>query len=126
MPFTASSGQVAATPTQTTPPSTTVVSSGLLISGATFGAAQVATADEITFVGIGSGTLSNDCTLQVQVSVNGGTNYGVAHTFTNAQLTAADGYAATVKVGLGNTFRVRFVPGTTTGAGNGVTTRWRL
>lgn len=126
MPITASSAQLAAQPVQTTTPSTTVTNTGLLINGASIGpgVVQQATADEITFIGQKSGTLSNDCVCDIQVS-NNGTNYGVIHTFTNAQINHAAGFAATVKIGAGNHFRVQFVAGTTTGGGNGVQVRFR-
>ncbi len=126
MPITASSAQLAAQPTQTTPQSTTVTNTGLLINGASIGPATPpqATADEMTFVGILSGTLQADSTVEIQISTNG-TNYGAVHTFTNAQIQNTRGFAAVVKVGVGNYFRVQFVAGTTTGAGNGVTVRFR-
>jgi len=126
MPFTASSGQQAALPTQTTAPSTTVTNTGLLINGASIGPVtpQQATADEITFVGILSGTLQSDSTVEIQVSQNG-TNYGAMYTFTNAQIQNSRGFAAVVKVGIGNYFRIQFVAGSTTGGGNGVTVRFR-
>jgi hypothetical protein len=126
MAFTASSAQQAALPTQTTAPSTTVTSTGLLINGASIGPAtpQQATADEITFVGILSGTLQSDSTVEIQVSQNG-TNYGAMYTFTNAQIQNSRGFAAVVKVGIGNYFRIQFVAGSTTGGGNGVTVRFR-
>lgn len=126
MPFAASSGQVAALPIQTTAQSLTVTSTGLLINGASIGPTTepVATADEITFVGILTGTLSGDCSVEIQVSQND-VNYGAIYTFTNAQITNTRGFAAVVKVGAGNYFRVQFVAGTTTGGGNGVTVRFR-
>jgi hypothetical protein len=85
---------------------------------------QQATADEITFVGILSGTLQSDSTVEIQVSQNG-TNYGAMYTFTNAQIQNSRGFAAVVKVGIGNYFRIQFVAGSTTGGGNGVTVRFR-
>lgn len=126
MAFTASTGQQAAMPVQTTPSSTTITSSGLLISGASLAPATPvpATADEITFVGIQSGTIQSDSTFEVQISTNG-TNYGTVKSFTNAEIVQTRGFASVVKVGLGNYFRVQFIAASTTGAGNGVTVRWR-
>lgn len=126
MPFTASAGQQAALPTQTTPQSTTVTNTGLLINGASIGPSTPpqATADEITFVGILSGTLQSDSTVEIQISTNG-TNYGAVRIFTNAEIQNTRGFAGVVKVGVGNYFRVQFVAGTTTGGGNGVTVRFR-
>lgn len=126
MPITSSTAQLATQPVQTTPPSVTVTSTGLLINGASIGPSTPpqATADEITFVGILSGTLQSDSTVEIQISTNG-TNYGAVYTFSNAQIQNARGFAAVVKVGVGNYFRVQFVAGTTTGGGNGVTVRYR-
>jgi len=126
MSITASSAQLAAQPVQSTPPSITVTSTGLLINGASIGpgVVQQATADEITFIGNPTGTLGADSIVEIQIS-HSGTNYGVAHTFTNAQIANIRGFAATVKVGVGNYFRIQFVAGTTTGGGNGVTVRFR-
>lgn len=126
MSFTASSGQQAALPTQTTPQSTTVTATATLINGSSIGPSPVqqATADEITFVGSPVGTLSNDCTCEIQISPNG-VNYGVAHSWTNAQITNTRGFASVVKVGAGNYFRIQFIAGTTTGGGNGVQVRFR-
>lgn len=125
MSFTASSGQQAALPTQTTAQSTTVTATALLINGGSIGPAtpQQASADEISFVGTLTGSLSADCTCEIQISPNG-TNYGAVHTFTNAQITNPRGFAAVVKVGVGNYFRIQFVAGTTTGS-NGVSVRFR-
>lgn len=125
MPITASSAQLAAQPVQSTPPSATVTATNLLINGASIGPAtpQQATADDVSFVGILTGTLTADCVCEIQISPNG-TNYGAVHTFSNAQITNPRGFAAVVKVGQGNFFRVQFVAGTTTGS-NGVTVRFR-
>lgn len=125
MPITASSAQLAAQTVQSTTTSTTVTSSGLLVNGSSIGPAtpQQATSDDVSFVGILTGTLSGDAVCEIQVSPNG-TNYGAVHTFTNAQITNPRGFAAVVKVGVGNFFRVQFVAGTTTGS-NGVTVRFR-
>ena len=125
MPITASSAQLAAQPIQSTAQSTSVTATNLLVNGASIGpgAPQQATADDLTFVGILTGTLTADAVCEIQVSCNG-TNYGAVHTFTNAQITNPRGFAAIVRVGAGNFFRVQFVAGTTTGA-NGVTVRFR-
>ena len=126
MPITASTAQLSAQPVQASPQSTTVTATGLLISGASIGPSvvQQATADEILFVIQPQGTLTGDCTVTVQVSHNG-SNYGIFKTFTNAQIVAQPGYAETLKIGVGNYFRVQFVAGTTTGGGNGVNVRFR-
>jgi len=126
MSITASSAQLAAQPVQTSPQSATVTATGLLISGASIGPSvvQTATADELLIISQPSGTLSGDCTIDVQVSHNG-SNYGIIKTFTNAETVRATGIAAIVKIGIGNYFRVQFVAGTTTGAGNGVNVRFR-
>ena len=126
MPFTASTGQQAALPVQTTPQSSTVTNTGLRINGGSIGPSpvQTATADEITFIGQKSGTIQSDSLVEVQVS-NNGTNYGVVYTFTNAQIQNALGFAAVVKVGIGNFFRIQFIAGTTTGGGNGIQVRFK-
>lgn len=120
-----SAGQQAALPVQSTAQSTTVTATALLINGGSIGPAviQQANADEIVFVGQPAGTLSNDCICEIQTSLNG-VNYGVVHTFTNAQIVNTRGFAASVKVGAGNFFRIQFVAGTTTGS-NGVQVRFR-
>lgn len=125
MAITASTAQVAAQPTQNTPFSSTVTATPLLVNGASIGPSviQQATADELTFIGILTGTLTADSSVEIQVSHNG-TNYGTVYTFTNAQITNPRGFAASVKVGVGNYFRIQFIAGTTTG-GNGVTVRFR-
>ena len=127
MTFSASSGQQAALPVQTTPQSTTVTNSGLLINGNSLYPTSnypQATGDEVTFVGIASGTIQADSTFEVQISQNG-TNFGAVKIFTNAEIINPRGFAAVVKVGVGNYFRVQFIAGTTTGGGNGVTVRYR-
>lgn len=126
MTITASAAQVNATPVQTQPTSTTVTATPLLINGASIGPSviQQATADEILFVSQPSGTIQADSVVEIQVSPNN-VNFGAVHTFTNAQIVSTRGAAAVVKVGVGNWFRVQFVAGSTTGAGNGVTVRFR-
>lgn len=125
MSISASSAQIAAQPVQTTPSSTTVVSTGGLFNGGAFSSVYNATADELLFAMNPAGTLSNDCTLQLQISVNG-SNYAVLRTFTNAEITAADGFASAVKIGMGMQFRFRFIPGTTAAnSANNVTVRFK-
>ncbi len=125
MTMTASSAQLAAQPIQNTTTSSTVVSTGGLFNGGSFSSVYYATGDEIVFAMNPAGTLSNDCTLQLQISING-SNYAVLRTFTNAEITAADGFAAPVKLGVNTQFRFRFVPGTTAAnAANNVTVRFK-
>lgn len=124
MTITASTAQLGGTPVTSTGQSTTVTTTGILINGASFSPSYTANADEIVLVSNPSGTLSGDCSVQIQVAANT-SNFGVIDTFTNAQIVSSDGFAKSVRVGLGNTFRVRFVAGTTSGAGNGVSVRFR-
>ena len=124
MTFTASAGSLNATQTQATTPSSTAVVTALLINGGSIspsGSFYTATADEILFTCTPTGSLTADCTAELQVTVMSGV-VQVLKTWTNAQIVA--GFADLVRVGLGTQFRLQFKAGTTTGS-NGITFRFR-
>lgn len=124
MTFTASAGSLNATQTQATTPSATATTTALLVNGGSIapsGTFYTASADEIMFTCSPTGTLSGDCTAELQVTVTSGA-VQVLKTWTNSQIVA--GFADLVRVGLGTQFRLQFKAGTTTGS-NGITFRFR-
>ena len=67
------------------------------------------------------GTLTNDCTLELHVSIDGGSNYRIYKTYTNAQMQAANGIYDCMFVH-GTHYRFYLNVGTMTGA-NGMNVR---
>lgn len=66
------------------------------------------------------GTLTNDCSLDIEVSIDGGTNYVKFASFTNAEIKTL--IAKTIQVKATHV-RAVLIPGTMTGA-NGVNVRY--
>lgn len=124
MPFTASAGSQAGLPIQSTTQSVATVSTPILAAGSSIspsGSFYTAGADKILFTISKSGTLQNDSTLELQVTVASGV-VEVLKTYTNAQIQT--GLADLVEIGTGTQFRWQFRAGTTA-APNGVQIRFR-
>lgn len=68
------------------------------------------------------GTVTNDCTIDMQVSLDGGTNYRFFKTFANAEIVLSTGFATRMDVDFSH---VRFVltPGTLASGSNGFNVR---
>lgn len=120
MTITASSAQVASTPTQVG--GTPALSAQFSLTSSALTHTGVALVSQL--VGFQSrpfGTLTGDCSLQLQVSVDGGTNYSTFKTYTNAQIANNTGLHDTVSL-KGTHWRFALLPGTMTG-GNGINVR---
>jgi len=120
MAITASTAQVAAQPTQVggTP---TLSAQFSLTSSATTHAGVALASQLVGFQSRPFGALTGDCSLQLQVSIDGGTNYSIFKTYTNAQIVSSSGLHDTVSL-KGTHWRFVLLPGTMTGA-NGVNVR---
>ena len=68
------------------------------------------------------GTLTNDCSIDIEVSVDGGTNYNKFVSLTNAEINTGPGIVRVYTVKATH-IRAVLIPGTMTGA-NGVNVRY--
>lgn len=123
----AAQSQLSAFTTSTTSITTPTLVNGSSIAPAGAGNFFTASADEILFLISDVGTLTSDCTLELQVTIGSTGVVEVLRLFTNAELTAmVAGTAATayiIRLGYGTKFRWQIKVGTMTGA-NGVALRF--
>lgn len=122
MPITASAGQQAAIPTTDSGSRTLSSSYPLSSSALTHTAIDISTTNLFSVSVSKFGTLTGDCTLDLQVSIDGGSNYRTFKTYTNAQIAAANGILDTITA-KGTHARFVLAPGTMTGS-NGVNCRF--
>jgi len=85
-------------------------------------AVDVSSTDLITVSILKFGTLTGDCSLRLEASVDGGSNYRQVKDYTNAQIADAEGLIETIQLKATNV-RAYLIPGTMTGA-NGVNVRF--
>ena len=89
----------------------------LSTSALTTSAIDITQSNLVSFTFTKFGSVTSDCTITMQLSIDGGTNYRDFQTFTNAQITSANGNAYTLQV-KGTNIHFTLNPGTLTG-GNG-------
>lgn len=121
MTFTASAGSIAAIPVNSGAGSLSGASLALSSSAPTHAAWDVTGVPEITITMTRFGTLTGDCSLTLQISIDGGLNYRDYKVYSNAQINVAAGFAVTERVKATNA-RMVLTPGTMTGA-NGLNVR---
>jgi hypothetical protein len=121
MPGIVNPAQIAAQPVTNTSTVAGSAVSDALSAAATNGAVRIATYDEILFQPVFFGTLTNDCTLVIEISINGTTFGPLANaSWTNAEL--ASNTAKLIKLSAGVTYRPKLNVGTMSGS-NGITLR---
>ena len=93
----------------------------LSLSALTHTSIAVSTTDLITVALLKFGTLTGDCSLRLEASVDGGTNFRQVKEYSNAQIADAEGLIDTIQLKATHV-RAYLIPGTMTGA-NGVNFR---
>lgn len=82
---------------------------------------DISSTNLISFTATRFGTLTSDCSLVLQLSIDGGLNYRDHKTYANAEINIANGMSRTEQI-KGTHIRFLLIPGTMTGA-NGLNVR---